>query len=689
MFERKKNLNLHIRIIVKAQIHSIMKKNILTVGLLALSLPAFSQNVPLVHVDSELLYVGKGALLYDGGGMQVRKSNTGTGTVENHGSVMLVGTNQDVFKTIDSSNNNQGVGNTTAGKFINMLNEPTQYAMSNTDEDGTKYSYGQLYITGLSQANIQGVVDQQFRNVNHGSYEQMAFPFYSKTLKSLNDGNELGKTFGTVRRSMDEIEMWDNRNVVFDHFTNLASNTLSNSSNSILPYGYFIFGNKNNTLDVSTVTRTLQGRPFAEVGSVVLKDAGAGINFGTNGNNNNAYNGKYNTYLQDAWEVTVIPGGAAWQGNYGRNIYQFGNPYLTNLDLRALLDPANSNHIANIQGILVEYAPGTINYDPNVGGGSSSARYISWDTATSSFAGDVTWGIVRPMSVFKIKLTANPTNNSTVINFDNLRKFRYLSKASGNGVTDKPTGATLKQLGVIAQDENGVEIGRTYYIVAGHLENGNSSNSKLEVAATSTNIIGTYEEDPVNGGIDQNLTSAYWLYMNEANENTFQGKAVPMMMYSPLIKSLKFEIRENAELIADGSTALSSGIGFYYKGQDGNLQELAQGQVISVSATTDGTEASLYYGRPGGSLGSTNVIKPSRTRVLYNENINNFVVQFDPNWKKANINVFDMSGKLVLSKANVSTSQDFVIELNEKTKNTYVVAVTSENGEKVNAKIIK
>ena len=48
-----------------------------------------------------------------------------------------------------------------------------------------------------------------------------------------------------------------------------------------------------------------------------------------------------------------------------------------------------------------------------------------------------------------------------------------------------------------------------------------------------------------------------------------------------------------------------------------------------------------------------------------------------------------MSGKLVFSKTNVNTSQEFVIELSGKAKNSYVVSVTSEKGDKVNAKIIK
>jgi hypothetical protein len=34
--------------------------------------------------------------------------------------------------------------------------------------------------------------------------------------------------------------------------------------------------------------------------------------------------------------------------------------------------------------------------------------------------------------------------------------------------------------------------------------------------------------------------------------------------------------------------------------------------------------------------------------VVYNPAISNYIVRFDPSWKKADIEVYDMSGKLYL-----------------------------------------
>ena len=37
-------------------------------------------------------------------------------------------------------------------------------------------------------------------------------------------------------------------------------------------------------------------------------------------------------------------------------------------------------------------------------------------------------------------------------------------------------------------------------------------------------------------------------------------------------------------------------------------------------------------------------VNSSRTMVVYNPEITNYIVRFDPNWKKADIEVYDMSG---------------------------------------------
>ncbi len=94
-----------------------MKKNLLTIGLLSLTVSINAQNV-LLHVDDTAkMYVSKGTLVYNGGGMQIKN----TGNIENRGNFMVVGTTSDTFRNLDSAGN--PVVNGTGGWFVNKLNE--------------------------------------------------------------------------------------------------------------------------------------------------------------------------------------------------------------------------------------------------------------------------------------------------------------------------------------------------------------------------------------------------------------------------------------------------------------------------------------------------------------------------------------------------------------------------------------
>lgn len=708
-----------------------MKKTLLSVGLLALAINAKAQFLSSVG-DGAVMHIGKNALVYNGGGLQIKSG----GFVENHGNVMLVGSGSDFFKTLNASGNDKTEAEAVAkvgGQFVNVLNEPAGYAGKNNTASGDVFTYGQLYITGFPQSNLTGYVNQEHRNVNHGDFQQMALPFYDKTLSTLS--TDLGKTFSTVRWSKNEILKYNNPLVVFDHYTSLATK-LSD------PTGYYILGNNNNTLNVSTVTRTVVGRPYADGNQLIinLQNAGNGINW-NGGGAINGYNEKYNTYVQDGFEMAM--GGKAWEGNFGRNMYQFGNPFLTNIDLRNIFINEGASgdgvYLTNIYGIRVEQAAGTVSYQQNVGGGASAARYITWDTVNNIPVGDVNWLIVRPMSVFTIKLKDNAT--AQTLDFNNLRRFNYIprtattysvttasvapnsitaptlqaksvstnivlpsSSNSGRSTTNSNsaysssataatssvyTSSTVKQLGIIALDGNGAEIGRAYYVVSPNGTSGHSSNSTLQVASSTSDIIGTFEEDGVKGGYDNNYTSSYWLYINETNES-FQGKEVPMALYDSKIKALKFEIRENAELVQTDTHLLSSGIGFYYKLENGTIQPASQDHTVPVTVATKGSDVALYYGAPSGTLNTVNLVTPSRTKVALNSSTSEYVIFFDPNWKKADVRIFDLTGKLILEKKNIQTSTPYPIPLNtNNVRSTYIVNVISDGGEVVNTKIIK
>lgn len=422
---------------------------------------------------------------------------------------------------------------------------------------------------------------------------------------------------------------------------------------------------------------------------MLLTDAGKDIDFGTGGYGVNYYREYYNSYVQDRWDV----GTKAWtNANYGRNIYQFGNPFLTNLDLKyiGINEGLNGdgNDLKSIQGVRVD--PGSVT---TLAGGTTYAntgKFISFSNNGSVAVGDVDLSIIKPMQTFVVKLKNNTeVGANATLKFNTLRRFGYTPRTDAvyNGpATAKFNNATVKQLGVIALDADGNEMGRCYYVVYPDAKTGKLDLDaySTQVTNTSQNVIGTFEEDAINGGYDSTLTGNYWLYINEANEFDFKGKAIAMRLYNNAIKSLKFEIRENAELIEDGQQALSTGKEFYYKVGNDDVIAISNGSVVPVTSTSYG----LFYDKPDTFLGNHNTAKVSRTKVVFNNNIDDYVVLFDPDWKQADIKVYDASGKLILSKNKVSTKTDYTLNI-QKTNGVYVVVATSETGDIVNTKIIR
>lgn len=680
-----------------------MKKNLLTLTLLGGFFLAKAQ-ASVSYLDTNAkVYVAKNALVYNGGSMIMK----GNAQVLNHGNVMIVGGASDYFRTLDASGNPKLESN-AGGNFINKINEPNNYGSINSSNPAVApvYTYGQLYISGLPQLNIDGFVDQEYRAVKHGAYQQIAMPFFFKTLSTLSSSAELGKGFTNTRWSQNEILKWNNTKVVFD-FVSVSDKTQSGTD-------YFILGSNN--LDTSSKVFNIKGIPYSDllIPNAVLSDAGASINFGAGGNNRNQYNERYNSYLQDGFHIAS--GGAAWDPadangkGFGKNLYQFGNPFLTNLDLtRIAYDEGASgdgNFLSNIYGIRLEVSG--VNYTTNVGGGSTSYKYVTF-TNTSGIPGGQTGGtptvpvgdldymMVRPMGTFVIKMKDNSSTapaSQRTLDFKTLRRFQYYPRQTNNysvtaaRMSSKVAASTTKQLGVIALDADGNEIGRTYYVVYSDATTGNSTKINTQVTAFSDNIVGTYEE-ALNGGYDYNQTSKYWLYINEANEVDFKGKNIKLVNYSDKIKSYKFEIRENAQLVNDGTHLLSSGEGFYIKDakNNGNLIDVKQMNTIPVTSS----EYDLYYGKPqtDGTLGTNEGEIPSRTKILYIEDAKKYIVKFDPNWKKADIYIHDMSGRLIFSEKNVSASSDYLIKLDDNVNNAYIVNVISEQGVKVTSKIIK
>ena len=644
-----------------------MKRSILTLGMFALGFLTKAQTDDLTYVANraemtispEVLYT-----VYDG-----KMTIVGTGKITNSGNVMILGKRYLPFVAGFRTLTTAGLPKTDGGNFILKM----------YDTNLSNLRYGQLYFGQASpQVNVTGIVDKEYKDNHHGSYQQIAMPFKGKKLSELSaELLSSGNTFkfgagNRANRYSGEAIMWyDNR---YARFTDLAVTETTS------PLFYYILGTKN--FNASTAVKTVKGVPIGvplgngwSAGGLLSSN----VVFGAGGKNQNYYRERYNTYIQDQWHITN--GGTAWNGNFGKNIYMYGNPYLTNLDLINQL-PIWSNNL--ILGIRLE--PTSVTTASGGGTQSAGAKHVTYN-ASGVPSGDVT-AVIRPMQTFVLKFK---NSNAQFLPFNAARRFAYTARPylASPSVLSRGSAGSVKQLGVIALDEHGNELGRTYYVVYPEAQTGKPATYSTQVAAGGENIIGTFEEK-LDGGIDEDLQNAYWLYINEANQSDFKGKEIPLKIYSDKVRALKFEVRENAVEVPDSQEKFRNGQSFYIsKGKD--LVTVGHNKTIAVSASDN--SFGLFYGKPSGyndvSI-ARNVAKPSATVVAFDEASKEYKIFFDPAWNTAKVEVYDLSGRLIYSKDKVDTKAgEFTLSLPSGNRATYVVKAVSETGSVFSQKIIK
>ena len=648
-----------------------MKRSILTLGMLALGFLTKAQTDDFTYVANgvemtiapELLYT-----VYDG-----KMTIVGTGKITNSGNVIIAETylsHRGGYRTLTTA----GLPKTNGGNFILKM----------YDDNLSNLRYGQLYFPNFSDANasVTGIVDKEYKDNHHGSYQQIALPFWQKPLSELSaellspgDNFKFGRIglgYNRANRySGEAIMRYNNRYARFDDEDSMWGTTL--------PMEYYILGTKK--FNASAAVKTIKGVPSSMntyPGNISGADLSSDVVFGTGGKNQNFYRERYNTYIQDQWEVAT-----PWTGNFGKNIWMFGNPYLTNLDLINQLPTWTNN---DILGIRLE--PASVTTASGGGTQSTGGKYVTYNAAGVP-SGDVGL-VIKPMQTFVLKFRNGNTQSN--LWFFGARRFAYTARpytSSWDSVLARGSAGSVKQLGVIALDEHGNELGRTYYVVYPEAQTGKPTTYSTQVAAGGENIIGTFEEK-TTGGIDEELQNAYWLYINEANQSDFKGKEIPLKIYSDKVRALKFEVRENAVEVPDSQEKFRNGQSFYIsKGND--LVTVGHNKTIPVSASDN--SFGLFYGKPSGYndvSSAGNVAKPSATVVAFDEATKEYKIFFDPAWNTAKVEVYDLSGRLIYSKDKVDTKAgEFTLSLPSGNRATYVVKAVSETGSVFSQKIIK
>ncbi|WP_297985376.1 T9SS type A sorting domain-containing protein [uncultured Chryseobacterium sp.] len=657
-----------------------MKKNLLALGALALG---FSFNAQV------LTYVGKGAtvtvqnetLVYSGGGVELGAGDASSkAVVNNMGDIMVVGAATDVFKVATDADFRLQFDETAVAKDV----------------------YGQLYIQGIPQGDgvntgIIGTVNKDFiADANNGTTgrQQTALPFHNFTMAQLKGA--IGSYLQTTNTSLNSagrfnyasVFRWNNKVARFDQLTD------ANSAVSVgNPTDYYIQPRRNSAgtimWDAANEKRTFAGTPVSDVSgktqSILLQTST--VDYGINGNTKNYYYERYNSYLNDPFEVGGGAGVPAWSDNYGKNLSQFGNPFLTNIDLFNITNDSDGDgaSLSNVQGIAY-YGANDLNwYYQQTSSGYTGTIYsngsiVLVNASGGAFqAGDTNRDklLIKPMKEVMIKFT-----NSTVpsLNFNPTRRFAQTARtATYGGVTTArnvsaiPADKIVKQVAAVLYNASGNEVGRTYYAVSPSATTGASVNAKLQ-GYVQNYAVYTKEEQVIGG---EDLSQPQQLYINEANEISYQGKEIPMIINFNEASVLKFEVYEAGERVAN----LSNGKSFYIK-KDNVITKINDGDSINVSGTSYG----LFYEQPEGVLGTSDTLK-GQTVVAKKDA--DWVVRFSSNWKTADIEVYSAAGQLIHSKKKVSTSSDYLIPFNNNVNGLFLVKATSEAGEVVTKKIVK
>ncbi len=644
-----------------------MKRSILTLGMLALGFLTKAQTTDYTYVANGVEMTIAPEVIYsviDG-----RMTIVGTGKITNSGNVMIENdllTNHGGFRTLTTA----GLPKTDGGNFILKM----------YNDNLSSLRYGQLYFYNIANQNqVTGIVDKEYKDNYHGSYQQIAIPFRYKPLSELSaellspgDSFKFGYGNRANRYSGEAIMVYNNSYARFD---DLAASDLSFGLN------YYILGTKK--FNASTTVKTVKGVPEmfqlsgnVPTGGFPLSD----VVFGATGEKQNYYRERYNTYIQDQWDAAT-----PWTGNFGKNIVMLGNPYLTNLDIINYLPRWTNN---DILGLRLE--PTGVTTSSGNGTQSAGAKHVAYTSGSPYLTptGDVS-AVIKPMQTFALKFR---NNNVQAFPLYQGRRFAYTARPylSSPSVLSRGSAGSVKQLGVIALDEHGNELGRTYYVVYPEAQTGKPATYSTQVSAGSQNIIGTFEEKPA-GGIDEELQNSYWLYINEANQSDFKGKEIPLKIYSDKVRALKFEVRENAVEVPDSQEKFRNGQSFYIsKGND--LVTVGHNKTIAINSATDNSFG-LFYGKPSGYndvSSAGNVAKPSATVVAFDEATKEYKIFFDPAWNTAKIEVYDLSGRLIYSKDKVDTKAgEFTLSLPSGNRATYVVKAVSETGSVFSQKIIK
>ena len=671
--------------------------------MLALSFSATAQDLTYVG-DASKFYVETGALVYSGGNW-VLDSNIKE-TIENKGNIMIVGDYKKGTKANAASDGKE---------FVNVWTATNDYGQVQIlSSKGITDALMTVQRPAAPTSYFGGSFPISFPFKDQVNYVMTAFGLPTTSFKGTCG---IDVNCGPSRYDM-TMHKWNNSKIQGDavvsganfkagdyYFLNLRP------AAGLQPYMTGVINYKGTPSPVAYASTGI-----ASVIPSMTESAFSDLGYNDWKTKVNPYNEKYESYMGYVNSTNKYT---------GKNIYRFGNPYTSNLDLTAV-DGINAwLRITNAGGnrtlkqattdLLIKdfnITKRTPSYDvlwnPANGSTNVNADYYSAKFDGTNWVGNPEALYIRPLETFNLNFPLlDPTKLGSRIvhldvNFTDFHKTFVYPAVVTDPIQIAPKNAVMaKTASVTRRSAQAVSAGN-----AANIALNSDGFYQAEVFLVKDNLVeaapvylvGTnYSDISANAAQSNNKLFLYGMNadgtanlqiqksFSEFNSDTYIGKPLSLGL-TGLTSGESYELRFN---LYEGSIFtnvkdLTSGA-FYIKDNKNNtVKQISADQSYNFTADSNAMAGRFDFywkevsvGGTGGTLATANSNTKGVT-VIYKDGETR-KVRFESIAPKANIQVYNMAGRLVDSMDNVSTSQDYTLRLS--LNGVYLVRVSYANGD--------
>jgi len=406
----------------------------------------------------------------------------------------------------------------------------------------------------------------------------------------------------------------------------------------------------------------------------------------------NSYNEKYSTYIFDEVRQSNVD-------DYGRYYFQFGNPYTSNIDLSSI--------ISQMTDLVAISRMNSADWEDGTGGSVGDRSSVRATRDGANWSGSPDALIVRPFETFVIGLDRNTEMTQGTFTFnDDMKTFSSTSKADEDGLFGKMIGnsvmeatsarSTFYQLRLkLYNSDDQYTRNEVYVVVMPPASVQNGVPEKLESEYADFNGRTGFYLAQENADGSEVTTSDRKLYINAVNfkyaskpiqlffnrkANDYEGYYVKAdLFYRDIFHKLDPE---------DVNFYGNNSFYFYDKFEDVLLPITTDfSYYIEISDEPVDTRYQVFWnGGPQqnkAAMGSDELT--SSETIIYKDH-DTHKIRFNKEWSSADIKVYDLTGKNILTHEGVKTDVDFELKLPQK--GVYVVKIESNTGGFYTQKII-